>query len=155
VKSFLFSKDCAFIAIVVLNEIIFMSIPNWEKVDELNRPSEKICCCWGPTSDRFLIGSSDGIVTILGMQNSTFKIIGELDGKDSPVIYLDWSHDGQYIMIGREDATVTVYNAADICENFFFTQTEVMSRVLDSPARFVQFTSDSDMFGEIHIHRNP
>ena len=148
-KSVLWSKDGKFIGIATMNDIILVSVQTWEKLDQVCRPSEATACCWSPASDRFLIGSSDGIVTILGIREAAFSVFAELDGNDSPVYCLHWSNNGQFMLIGREDMTVTIYNAADICENFFFTQTEIMSRTLDSPARFLQFTSDSEYFGEI------
>ena len=136
----------------MMNEISLVSARTWEKVYEFRRASEVMSCCWNPASDRLLIGSGDGIVTILGKKEDKFgEILGELDGNDSSVHSLDWSNDDKYIAICREDATVTIYNASDICENFFFTQSVPMSCTLESPARFVQFTSDSEIFGKPYL----
>jgi len=134
------------------SEISLVSTQTWDKVHELTRSSETTSCCWNPASNILLIGSSDGLVRILGKQEDDFIIRGEIDGKDSSVNCLNWSHDDKYIAICREDASVTVYNSIDICENFFLAQSETLSCILAYPARFLQFTSDSDIFSKsLHL----
>jgi WD40 repeat protein len=145
------SENGKFIAILFLNEISVISSSSWEQMYELDRPSEVVC--WSPTSDRFLLGSGDGIVTMLETHESTFRVLGELDGRDSLVCRLDWSNDGKYISICREDSTVSIYNSADITDDFFFIEMECFSRILDAPAQFTKFSSNSEYFGKgIHDH---
>jgi WD40 repeat protein len=88
-------------------------------------------------NERLAVGVADGILALFDPQDD-YASVGEIDSSESPVVCLDWS--GKNFCLGRQDGTVSIYDAQQVCANFCVPLVE---HELCSPVQAVTFGPNS------------
>uniref|UniRef100_A0A6U3R608 Anaphase-promoting complex subunit 4-like WD40 domain-containing protein n=1 Tax=Ditylum brightwellii TaxID=49249 RepID=A0A6U3R608_9STRA len=114
-----------------------LSVQTWEKVTDITADSSIYTVAFSMMDERLAFGTLDGVLTLLDAQNG-FVIVGEMDTNTAPILTLDWSSNGKYMALGRNDASVTIHDSQSVFGNFFVPQKE-LHRGSGAPIHTVAF----------------
>ena len=121
-----------------------ISIPSFELLTTLPSIGAIHCLKFSPDSSSLALGDADGILSMVS--SSDWNLLAEMDESESPIYALDWSQDGKFFAIGRNNALCTIHESSNVYSNFWVPQAELIRK---SAVNTVAFTPKGDHIGKI------
>ena len=152
-----FSNDNEYIVLGGLGTSAYIiSVSKWVVAAEIKTGSSILSVGYSINDERLALGLADGVVSFIQLENKNSKswdIVGEMSEYDSPVTCLNWSQNGKYLAIGRNDATVSIHDSTSVFANFYMPITEISSSNtgVGSSVHQLEFNPQGSFLGTLYI----
>lgn len=107
--------------------------PSWSIIVKREFKAAVNCIAYSKHNERLAVGTDNGVLSLLDPDDN-YDAVSEIDLSKSPVTAMDWTT--RNFASGRQDGTVTVYDAVQVCSNFCVALADLTH---ESPVRALSF----------------
>lgn len=111
--------------------------PLWTVIKEVNADSSIRSMAFSKNNERLVVGAADGVLMFFDPQEN-FAVTGECEESDAAVLSIDWCT--RYLVVGREDGSLSIYDTDRIIQGHFAPATTIEGT---KPIRSVAFGGGS------------